>query len=571
MKKIISIILSFLFISSAVAMNPADFLNKIPDNFTPECYEYYYKIDKWEVRNNKTNEKYQTYKINIDNREDLVVSQFWFILPYKYFSNENNIYNYTNNVWWDDIRYLTDYNNDTFYELDSKTNDEIILSFDKVLEKNNFSFTFNYYSSDLSTEYYISDNNINWDLVKREKLSDFSFKYLKIKFVNKSKVDSKIYRELIKISELNLSKNWATILIKSFYNDNIEIYSKYNCKDKNFSTTAKTYDDFSIDKNTKIIDVKMMKNPKYDVYTKKDLDNDWVEDEIDNCISRYNPDQKDSNWDWIGDMCSDDDNDGIIGYYDNCVNVSNADQKDVNNNWVWDVCEFDKDEDWIFDSIDNCIVKANPEQLDSDKDWIWDACDNCEYYNPSQRDENQNWIGDVCDNKVIQVVENDDDKDGIINNKDNCKDVANENQLDSDKDWIWDACDNCINVDNKDQLDLDENGIWDMCEDSDWDGYLWYLDNCINISNQEQLDDDNDGIWNACEDDDNDGILFVNDNCPYDYNPMQEDVDKDWIWDRCDEQDDRYIESNRSFFIWLLVIIALIFVVWIFSMVKKLK
>jgi hypothetical protein len=79
-------------------MNPADFLNKVPENFTPECYEYYSKIDKSEVRNNKTDEKYMTYKINVDNTNDLVVSQFGFILPYKYYSNESNYFNYENNI-----------------------------------------------------------------------------------------------------------------------------------------------------------------------------------------------------------------------------------------------------------------------------------------------------------------------------------------------------------------------------------------------------------------------------------------------------------------------------------------
>jgi len=85
------------------------------------------------------------------------------------------------------------------------------------------------------------------------------------------------------------------------------------------------------------------------------------------------------------------------------------------------------------------------------------------------------------------------------------------------------------------------------------------------------MDDDNNGVWNLCEDKDSDKILFDNDNCPFDYNPEQTDVDNDWIWDKCDEEDNRYIESNSGFFIWLLVAIIIIFWLWIYAMLKKLK
>ena len=567
MKKLVFLLLSLFVFSSAWAMNPADFLNKIPDNFTSECYEYYSKIDKSEVWNNQTDEKYQTYKINIDKPDDLVISQFWFILPYKFYWNSENIYNYENNLWIDN-KYLLDYNYNTFKEINSKTQNELILRFEDPLEKDDFSFVFNYHANNYKASFYISDDKISWDLIKRQDLEDFSFKYLKIKFDSKT---NNIYLENIKIYELNFVKKSNTILVKSFYNDDIEIYSNFNCKQKDFSTKALAYDNFSIDNNTRIINLNLENNPKYNVYTKKDLDNDWVEDSVDNCKTRYNPNQKDSNWDGRGDICMDDDKDWIIGYYDNCIYISNKDQKDINNNWVWDVCEFDKDEDWIFDSKDNCIIKSNPEQKDQDKDWIGDICDNCEYYNPSQIDKDLNWIWDVCDDRLKKLEQNDDDKDLVINNRDNCRYIANPDQKDSDKDWIWDVCDNCIDIDNKKQLDLDENWIWDLCEDSDDDWYLWYLDNCINITNKGQLDDDNDWIWNLCEDDDWDWVLFALDNCPYNYNSDQSDIDNDNIWDKCDDKDDRYIESNKWFFIWLLVFITFLFGTGIFYMIRKLK
>ena len=571
MKKIYLVIIVsiLLFIPSyqLFAVNPADWLNKIPNNFKPECYEYYYKIDKNKVRNNYTNEKYMTYKVNINNIDDLVITQYPYIIPYKFYSDTKNIYNYRNNIWKNN-NFLLDYNKNTYKEINSNTQNEIILSFDNVLVKNNFNFIFYYYSINYYPEYYISNDKSNWDIIKKESIEDFSFKYMKIKFITKSKQK---FLENIKIYELNFPKSSNTILVKSHYNENIEFYSGFKCKNKDFNTKAKNYDVFSINSNTKTIDVNMNKNPKYNVYSKKDFDNDWVEDEIDNCKTRYNPDQKDINWDGYWDICSDDDNDWKVWYYDNCIYIYNPDQKDINTNWIWDVCEFDKDKDWVFDSQDNCINTAHPIQKDSDNDWIWDICDNCKLYNPRQIDENNNSIWDTCDNKEQYIKENDIDSDSIIDFKDNCKNIANQNQLDFDKDWIWNVCDNCINYKNKNQLDINNNNIWDICEDSDWDNIEWLNDNCINIANSDQKDSNNDWVWDVCEDTDNDRILAIYDNCPYKYNPDQNDVDNDNIWDKCDKTDDRYIESNSIFFIWLMIFITIIFWTWIFFMIKKLK
>jgi hypothetical protein len=55
MRKIILFILMSVFFTQAFAINPADNLNKVSDNFKPECYEYYNKIDKANVWNNNSN------------------------------------------------------------------------------------------------------------------------------------------------------------------------------------------------------------------------------------------------------------------------------------------------------------------------------------------------------------------------------------------------------------------------------------------------------------------------------------------------------------------------------------
>ena len=572
MKKILLFILiSFFSVNQLYWMNPADLLNKIPQNFKSECYKYYNKIDRSEVWNNSTDEKYKTYKINLDKTKDLVITQFGFILPYKFYSeNNSNIISYNNNQNFEQ-KYLSDFNKNTYIELDTKTQSEIILNFEKKLEKDTFSFNFNYSSDNLNALYYISIDNKSWDLIEKNNISDFSFKYLKINFVNKDLTSSKIFREIIKIYELSFTKNSNTILLKSFYNDDIEFYSSFDCKTKDFNTKSKSYNNFEIDKNTKTIEIKSENNPKYDVFVWKDYDNDWVLDEIDNCKYRYNPNQTDTNWDWIWDICSDDDKDWIIWFYDNCINIYNPLQKDVNRNNVWDICEFDKDKDWVFDKLDNCINTANPNQKDSDNDWIWDTCDNCSHYNPAQIDKNNNEIWDVCEEIEKKLLENDIDWDWIIDYKDNCKYIANKNQIDTDRDSVWDMCDNCLAYQNKNQLDFDENWIWDICEDSDWDSIEWLIDNCINVYNPDQKDSDNDWIWDLCEDSDSDKILFINDNCPYDYNPDQSDIDWDKIWDKCDPKDNRFIESNKEIFVALLILFVLIFGFAIFHMLKKLK
>jgi len=594
MKKIFLFVLLFLCFSQTFSMNPADLLEKVPWNFKPECYENYTRIDKSQVWNDNN---YQTYKLKLDKSEDLVFTQFGFILPYKYYSDWNNSYKYENNLWLN-IAYLSDYNNNTFIELNSKNQHEIILDFDEIPEKDNFSFVFDYISDNYSPRYYISDNKIKWNLIKKQDIESFSFKYLKIDFASNT-LDS--YLENIKLYELSFPKKSNTFLFKSFYNDDIEVYSKYNCKDKDFSTEFLNYDSFSINKDTKTFELNIEVNPKYDVYTKTDLDNDWVEDSEDNCKDRYNPDQSDINWDWVWDVCSDDDSDWILWYYDNCINVYNSDQKDLNINKVWDVCEFDKDKDWIFDPQDNCINTPNIDQSDKDKDWIGDLCDNCKSYNPSQLDANQNGTWDVCEEIENNLNHNDFDRDWIIDSIDNCsypdyipnsinreqkkawnKYMAeklnsdktkyyNPKQEDDDKDWIWNICDNCLSVQNNNQLDFNKNKVWDLCEDSDNDWIEWLVDNCINISNFDQKDVDNDWIGDLCEDDDWDNILSANDNCQFSYNPDQKDIDNDKKWDACDTKDNRYIESNSSFFIWLIVIISLIFFWWIYFMFKKLK
>lgn len=94
------------------------------------------------------------------------------------------------------------------------------------------------------------------------------------------------------------------------------------------------------------------------------------------------------------DFNHDYDCDDNINPKDNCPNHYNPNQKDTDNDWVWDVCDDDIDGDGIKnpigivddlwrivlskreDGMDNCLFVPNTDQLDSDWNWIWDACEN---------------------------------------------------------------------------------------------------------------------------------------------------------------------------------------------------
>lgn len=175
-------------------------------------------------------------------------------------------------------------------------------------------------------------------------------------------------------------------------------------------------------------------------------------------------------------------------------------------------------------------------------------------------------------NHIIDYINRDTDNDGVSDKDDNCPLIYNPSQLDSTGNGRWDVCDdkdndgiighqdNCPLTYNPDQKDENKNGIWDVCEqDSDGDGNYDIEDNCPLTYNPAQEDKDKDGVWDAC------------DNCKTKYNPDQKDIDKDGVWDACDATDDRYMESNKNFFIWLLISIVIMFVLWIWLMLRKIQ
>ena len=91
-----------------------------------------------------------------------------------------------------------------------------------------------------------------------------------------------------------------------------------------------------------------------------------------------------------------------------------------------------------------------------------------------------------------------------------------ESVTDRDGDGVLDDIDNCVDVANADQLDADEDGLGDVCDsDDDNDGIDDDVDNCVDVANSDQLDADGDGLGDVCDsDDDNDGVDDETDACP---------------------------------------------------------
>jgi hypothetical protein len=74
--------------------------------------------------------------------------------------------------------------------------------------------------------------------------------------------------------------------------------------------------------------------------------------------------------------------------------------------------------------------------------------------------------GNGCVDSLDQYVlyDQDSDRDGVPDIRDNCLVSSNSPQTDADRDGIGDSCDNCPYAANYDQKDTDEDGTGDACE-----------------------------------------------------------------------------------------------------------
>jgi cysteine-rich repeat protein len=85
---------------------------------------------------------------------------------------------------------------------------------------------------------------------------------------------------------------------------------------------------------------------------------------------------------------------------------------------------------------------------------------------PAGQDVDGDGLNNETDNCkfVANLDQADDDKDGVGNGCDVCPAFANPGQKDSDADGVGDACDNCLAVPNKTQADANGNGWGDACD-----------------------------------------------------------------------------------------------------------
>jgi VCBS repeat protein/thrombospondin type 3 repeat protein len=206
-----------------------------------------------------------------------------------------------------------------------------------------------------------------------------------------------------------------------------------------------------------------------------DLDLDGIVNLKDNCPTRYNHAQTDTDGDGMGDACSQVDpeascaggsNDGgsclaaaecpggtCLGDHD--FVVTRVEQRQDNCPDAYNPAQTDTDGDDIGDACDLNPNGASPSD-DNDADGAVDAGDNCPTrYNPDQRDSSGNGVGDECDE------ESDPDGDRITTARrirDNCPDTYNPGQQDVNVNGIGDACENVLDLamidEASDQLEI---------------------------------------------------------------------------------------------------------------------
>jgi len=188
--------------------------------------------------------------------------------------------------------------------------------------------------------------------------------------------------------------------IKQWYRPVAELNLLYSQSIINIDQTQRRNTDKNIDGKT-VLDTLFKLNGKVNCMFNNDYDCDGLDNAKDNCPTTYNPSQKDTDNDGIGDVCDDDidgdtiknpigivDEEGKIDIskwtkdMDNCLFVVNTGQEDTNQNSIGDVCETMGNQIGIYISMDKlegsaplttaftAVSKGNVNEVDWD---FWDG------------------------------------------------------------------------------------------------------------------------------------------------------------------------------------------------------
>jgi uncharacterized repeat protein (TIGR01451 family)/MYXO-CTERM domain-containing protein len=270
---------------------------------------------------------------------------------------------------------------------------------------------------------------------------------------------------------------------------------------------------------------------------------------------------RDTDGDGVRDYLDlDADGDGIYDAAEAGDGLVSTPPRDFDDDGTPDFQDLDSDADWLTDAEE--AGDADPETglVDTDTDGdadVYDVDSDGDGVADVEEAGDQDLAtpgADSDDDGTPDFREQDSDDDGLLDGVDNCRAVANDDQVDDDGDAVGDACDALIDADGDlvdDGVDLcpglydpaqgdgDDDGDGDACDDDDdGDDIADAVDNCPGLANPDQADGDGDGRGDGCDafeqDTDNDTVTDAIDVCPLTPDPDQLDTDRDGIGDACD-------------------------------------